>query len=675
MTSAGADGAAQPSESPRARTEPAALRESEKKFSALFAASPAPFLILEPDAPRFTIAEVNEAYLAATMRTREEVVGRGVFEAFPDNPDDAAIAGVSTLRASLERVLASHQPDTLPGLKYDVARPDGTFEERWWSPVNSAVLDEHGEVVAIIHNANDVTEQHRTEAALRESEERLRLALAAGEMGTWLWRIESDEQILDDSLARLMGRGAAEEVTSLEHFLATVVEEDRPRVREAIAGSAQRGSDMDVEFRVVWPDGSLHWLKDQGKYFGGDGHPAFMAGACVDITERKAMEQTLREADRRKDEYLAMLAHELRNPLAPIANALHILRTTGGQGEAAPTAISMMERQVEHVVRLVDDLLDVSRISRGNIELRREPVELAAVIRDAADAARPLYESRELSLALPARPVYVDADFTRLVQVVSNLLQNAAKFTHTDGRVWLTLEKAPGGERRRPEALIRVRDNGVGLAADDRKRIFEIFTQVDASRQRSRGGLGIGLSLVKNLVELHGGTVEVHSAGLRRGSEFVVCLPLAADQPSRPVAPTPATAGGEKADGASHRILVVDDNRMAADSMAMLLELAGHEVHARYGGAEAISAAEELAPELVVLDIGMPDLDGYEVCRRIRQQSWGREIAVAALTGWGQDEDRRRTEAAGFDAHLVKPVAHKKLKELIATLLSDDDVL
>ena len=320
-----------------------------------------------------------------------------------------------------------------------------------------------------------------------------------------------------------------------------------------------------------------------------------------------------------------------------------------------------MQRQVGHMVRLVDDLLDVSRISRGKIELRKEPVELASVVNHAVEAVRPLCESmdHELTVTLPPKPTYLNADPTRLAQVVGNLLNNACKFTEKGGRIRLTVE------RDGKQAVIRVQDTGIGIAAEQLPRIFEMFTQVDTSLERSRDGLGIGLTLVKNLVEMHDGTVEARSAGVGQGSEFVVRLPLL----SEPLPALPQQPSGVKPVATvQRRILVVDDNRDAAESLAMLLKLSGHEVHTAHDGLEAVEAAAKFQPDVILLDIGLPRLNGYEAARRIREQQRDKGLMLVALTGWGQEEDRRRSEEAGFDAHLVKPVDLAALSKLLVEL-------
>lgn len=373
----------------------------------------------------------------------------------------------------------------------------------------------------------------------------------------------------------------------------------------------------------------------------------------------KESEKRLLEADRRKDEFLATLAHELRNPLAPIRNSVQIMRLPNLDGEVAEQARETVERQVTHLVRLVDDLLDVSRISRDMFELRKERVALAVIVQSAIETSRPLIEAsgQELTVRLPSRTVWLHADLTRMAQSVANLLNNAAKYTPKGGHILLS------AERQGKEAVVRVRDTGIGIPDDMLPHIFEMFRQVDTSHERSQGGLGIGLTLVKNLVEMHDGAVEAHSDGVGRGSEFVVRLPIAEEAPG-----SATEIGPESASTAPRRILVVDDNRDAADSLAMLLSHAGHDTQTAYGGAEAIEAAAGFRPDVILLDIGMPKLSGYEVARQIREQAWGKAIFLVALTGWGQAEDRSKSRAAGFNEHLVKPVEHSVLTKLLNDL-------
>jgi PAS domain S-box-containing protein len=364
----------------------------------------------------------------------------------------------------------------------------------------------------------------------------------------------------------------------------------------------------------------------------------------------------LREADRRKDEFLAMLAHELRNPLAPIRNALHVLKQPAADATMMRQVRDMAERQVQHMARLLDDLLDVSRISRGRIELRRERIDVAAILGRSVEAVRPLVEERrhELTVSLPGGKVEVDADPTRLEQILTNLLNNAAKYTDSGGHIWLSAAQVGG------EVALRVRDTGVGIAPDALPHIFDLFVQAERRLDRSsQGGVGIGLTLVKRLVEMHGGRIEASSAGPGQGSEFVVRLPLARPQPPEG---TPRPAGQEiAADLPPRRVLVVDDNQDAADSLAVLLRLAGQDVQVAYDGAAALSLARSFRPEVVFLDIGLPGMDGYEVARRLREHLDGQKTVLVAVTGYGQDEDRRRSRDAGFDFHMVKPAEPRTL--------------
>jgi PAS domain S-box-containing protein len=380
--------------------------------------------------------------------------------------------------------------------------------------------------------------------------------------------------------------------------------------------------------------------------------------AARDVTERKRYEQSLRLADQRKNEFLAMLAHELRNPLAPIRNMLEVMKRASPSGELNEQACAIMDRQVEQMTRLLDDLLDVSRLSHGKIVLRRGPIELASVVHHAVEAARVPCEALglELAVSMPPQPVYLNGDTTRLIQVLSNLLSNACKFTDRGGRISVTIERGDG------QVVIRVRDSGIGIGPDSLPHIFEMFMQVDASLERSVSGLGIGLTLVKNLVELHGGTVEAHSAGVGQGSEFVVRLPTVAGPPER--LPEPAIDPASPV--TARRILIVDDNQDSTDSLAQLLELAGHETAKAYDGLAAVETAAVFRPEVVLLDLGLPKLNGYDTAKKIREQPWGKDMVFVALTGWGQEEDQRRAAAAGFEAHLVKPVDLALLTQLLA---------
>ena len=415
-------------------------------------------------------------------------------------------------------------------------------------------------------------------------------------------------------------------------------------------------------------EGSERRLETQVEPLPGDA--GALAGTLLvlrDVTERSRLEEELRRraqervaADLRKDQFLAMLAHELRNPLAPIRNAVELMRQVETTDPTFQPAREMVERQVKHLARLVDDLLDVSRLTQGNIRLRKEVVSLKAIVERAADAVRPLIESRahDLRLELPADPIFLEADAARLEQVVSNLLDNAAKYTMPGGRIRVTVA------REGAEAVVRVRDSGIGVPPDVLERVFEPFMQSDGSLARTEGGLGVGLTLVRSLVEMHGGVVEAASPGLGQGSEFVVRLP--AELPAGMLAPeaAPATLSAAR----PLRVLVVEDNVDAAESLATLLRLWHHDVKVAHDGRAALQEARTQQPEVVLLDIGLPELDGYQVARRLRDEVGLDHTLLVAMTGYGQPEDRRRSHEAGIHHHFVKPVEPIVLRNLLAGL-------
>ena len=416
--------------------------------------------------------------------------------------------------------------------------------------------------------------------------------------------------------------------------------------------------DFVTEKRFLRHDGETIWVKltvALSRVAGERG--AHGVAVIEDITEQKHAEEDLREADRRKDEFLATLAHELRNPLAPIRNSLHIFRMKGIQDPAVERVTGMMERQVAHMVRMVDDLLEVSRISRGKIELRKETVELASVLRNAVDTSLPLIEKgmHRLTVEVPDEPLRLEADPVRLAQVFANLLNNSAKYTSEGGQIRLSVAVEDG------HAVVCVKDNGEGIPRPMLQRVFNMFTQVDTGK-RAQGGLGIGLTLARTLVHLHGGTIEAASEGSGKGCEFTVRLPLVTHAVDAPKAPRPVTDGAPL-----RRVLVVDDNHDAADSLGMLLQFLGAEVMVVHDGHAALAALKGFQPAVVLLDLGMPGMNGLEVARRMREDPATRSITLVALTGWGQREDRRRTTEAGFDYHLVKPADLGVLQSILST--------
>lgn len=425
--------------------------------------------------------------------------------------------------------------------------------------------------------------------------------------------------------------------------------------------------EIEIRFRH-FKTGEARWMAYKVVVLTNEaGQPTGYATVSQDVTERKQLnDDLLRLAaelsgiDRRKNEFFATLAHELRNPLMPISNMLELVKLAAGDEALVSRAMDTIERQLGQLVRLVDDLLDLNRITRGRLELRRSEVALASVVQQAVEVAGPLLDAsgHELIIELPEEPVYLVADGARLAQLFGNLLNNSCKYTRPDGTIWLT------AERTKSDVVVKVRDNGAGIPPDKLDQIFDMFMQVEATAARSQGGLGIGLTLVKRLAEMHGGTIEARSGGEGHGSEFIVTLPIV-DRVERFPGPASESIG---AWSLPCRILIVDDNVDSAESLALLFQTMGSTSCLAHDGLEALSAIEKYSPEVVLLDIGLPKLDGHEVCRRVRSQSWGKNIIMIALTGWGQDEDRRMSEDAGFDGHIVKPVDYGQLEKLMASL-------
>ncbi|MBM4071510.1 MAG: response regulator [Planctomycetes bacterium] len=511
---------------------------------------------------------------------------------------------------------------------------------------------------AAANQAAVILQHRRAEATLRESEERFArfmqhlpgLAWIKDARGRYLYANDAAEKAFGMSATRLHGK------TDDEIFPPEAAAQFKANDRKALNG----GGAVQVVETLEHEDGAQrHLLVSKFAIPGQGGDAPLVGGVAIDITDRLRAEEALRDADRRKDEFLATLAHELRNPLAPMSNGLQLLRLAGNNERVLEQARGMMERQLQQMVRLIDDLLDVSRITRGKLELRKEWVELASVLHNAVETSRPLVEAagHELQVAFPSEPIDLEADRIRMAQVFANVLNNAAKYTERGGRIWLT------AERQGTSAVVKVRDNGVGIPPHMLTRIFEMFTQVDHSLEKKHGGLGIGLTLVKRLVEMHGGTVEAHSAGQGSGSEFVLCLP-ARTAVSRPQPPVCEERRAALSPG--RRLVIADDNKDSAESLALMLRLTGNDVRTAHDGMAAVEAATSFQPEAMLLDIGMPRLNGYEAARHIRQQPWGKNVILIALTGWGQSEDKQRALAAGFDHHMTKPVDPVELENLLA---------
>lgn len=509
-------------------------------------------------------------------------------------------------------------------------------------------------------------ERERQAEELSAQDERLRFALSAGRLGSWELDLEKLRYECSDICKANYGRPLDAPFT-YEEWSKSIHPADRARVQSGLE-RALAGHDLyDLEYRVIWPNGASHWLMVRGRaVYDAHGNPSRVAGVSLDVTERKrlhdALEQSqtelaaqaeqLRRADRLKDEFLATLAHELRNPLAPIRTGLSLL-SQSTDAQVSERTLGVMQRQVAHMVRLIDDLLDVSRITQGKLELKRERISLSSAVEAALEASLPAVQRAEHTLrtVLCPEPLFVDADPTRLAQIISNLLNNASKYTPNHGQIELSVRRQDQG------VAIAVSDNGMGVPSDCLDDVFEMFNQVDQSLHRAQGGLGIGLALVRTLVGMHGGRVKAESAGLNQGSRFTVWLPLATSEP------LPRARASEHPAAVSHaeRILVVDDNSDAADLLALMLEAAGYQTTSVADGPTAIEAAERLTPQIVILDIGLPGMSGYEVAERLRQDARLDGTSLIALTGWGTPEDQRKALAAGFDVHLTKPVAAEDL--------------
>ena len=629
-------------------------------FEAVFNSSPIGKYLLSPT-PEAVILAVNDAFLQASSRRREDLVGVSLFVAFPSDPDDPASTNEAELRASFARVLESGQPDTLPVQRYPIPLRDAggriTFEERFWSAYSAPVFGPDGGIVCISHTTKDVTEQIRSEKALRESEKRFRALTTAGQV---VYRMNADWT----ELRELDGRGFLRDTSGPErHWLHDYIPEDeQPRVQAAVQEAIRGGAVYELEHRVRRLDGSDGWTLSRAvPLLDADGRVVEWIGAASDITERKAAEEKLRESDRRKDEFLAMLAHELRNPIAPISAAAGLLQRMPTDETLVRRSSQIIARQVGHMTGLIDDLLDVSRVTCGLVELERAPLDLREVLQDAVEQVMPLVRARrhDLALTLPADPIRVEGDQKRLVQVVANLLGNAAKYTPEGGR--LAVRGSVGGGH----ACIEVADNGIGMAPDLTRRAFELFAQAERSSDRSSGGLGLGLALVKSLVELHGGSVACVSPGEGKGSTFSVCLPCL-EEAAQPAAPGDAAAHGPAS--GQLRVLVVDDNVDAAVTLSMLLEASGHETLVEYGAQAGLERARAAHPQACLLDIGLPDMDGRELARRLRADPATADAMLVAVTGYGQDSDRQQILAAGFDHHMVKPVDIGRLEAILATV-------
>ena len=609
-----------------------------------------------------SLTGVIQSWNAAAERlfgyTAEQAVGRHVSLIIP-------VGRLTEEDRILETLKAGQRIDHF---ETERLRRDGTHV-----PVSltiSPITDEAGNVVGASKIVRDITQRREAEA------DRQKLVTLVENSTDFICMSDLEGVPFFVNRAGLFMVGLEDmEQARRTHIRDFFFPEDQQRVMgQFLPSVAHMGhGEIDVRFRhfrtgqALWMAYKVLALTDAS------GRTVAFATVSREVTERRRLEDNLRslaadlsEADRRKNEFLATLAHELRNPLAPLANMLEVLKRGGGREDVTRRALDTMDRQLGHLVRLVDDLLDLSRITHNRLELRPARLELAPVLHQAVQASRLLADSagHEVQVSMPAPPIYLRADAVRLSQVFGNLLNNACKYTAPGGKIDVTVR------REGDEAVVSVRDTGTGIPPDKLDSIFEMFNQVERPLERLQSGLGIGLTLVKRLVEMHGGSVEARSGGEGRGSEFVVTLPTVGHEVEQAVEEPPA-ASQEPAHAC--RILVVDDNVDAASSLVMLLQLGGNEARMVHNGEDVLQAVEELRPELVLLDIGLPEMNGYDVCRHLRERPEGREMLIVALTGWGQEEDRRKSQEAGFDGHLVKPVDYPALMALLARVQQRDE--
>jgi PAS domain S-box-containing protein len=619
-----------------------ALRQSEERLRLLIDGVRDYALVLLDDAGR--VASWNAGAERVKGYMSEEIIGQH-FSCFYPSQDIA---------------------DGKPAQALDAARTTGRFEAQGWRlrsdgsrfwahVVITPVHDAQGALRGFIKITRDLTESRLTTETLRSvvnnvvdgilTIDQQGIVQSVNPAAEKLFTYKSDE-IIGQNVNMLMPAPYCHEH---DQYIANYLRTGQAKIigigREVV-GRRKDGSAFPMELAVGT------FVLDERRFF---------TGIVRDISERKRAAEALQAADRRKEEFLAMLAHELRNPLAPVRNAIKILKLKGPPDPDLAWAREVIDRQVAYMARLLDDLLDVSRISSNKLVLRKESVELTAVVQTAVETSRPLIErdGHGLTVSLPSEPVHVNADPVRLAQVLSNLLNNAAKYTDPGGHIQLT------GTKQGDQVLISVKDDGIGIAPDVLPRIFDMFSQGSHPLERAQGGLGIGLSLVRELIGLHGGSVEARSDGLGRGSEFQVRLPLGAQ--SKNETRQGASEKSEQAGTVKHRLLIADDRKDTVDSLAMLLRIMGHEVQTAYDGQDAIAAAETFRPDVCLIDIGMPKVNGYDVCRHIRQQPWGKDSVLVAMTGWGQEEDKRRAMEAGFDHHILKPADTAELLQLLAS--------
>jgi PAS domain S-box-containing protein len=593
----------------------------------------------------FRVQEINSYALRMEKRQASDILGKTHWEAWPGSE---RLPVADAYRRAMQGNVPVH-------LEHQYIFPDGRCI---WIDPN---VYPTGDGIAAFYR--DISERKKTEWALRDSVERLEFTLDAARIGEWFL------DLVDDTAHRSLRHdqcfGYHEPIADwgFAKFIQHVHPDDQAWVKNEFEAAVRDLQKWHFECRVVWPDHSVHWISAHGSVLEfAEGKPTKMTGIVYEITERKEAEEELRRQAKRRDEFLAMLAHELRNPLAPIGAAAELLQLVRHDEHRVRQTGEVIDRQVRHMTNLVDDLLDVSRVTRGLVELQCVPLDIRHVITDAVEQVSPLIHGRHHHLTLQLSPEvpHVMGDRKRLVQVIANLLNNAAKYTGEGGSILVRTEV------REVHVLIEVADNGIGMPSELVGRVFDLFSQAERTSDRSTGGLGLGLALVKRLVELHGGSVSCNSPGVGKGSRFTVCLPRGLEPEHDPAKPTSHSALANKA--RSLRVLVVDDNADAAAMLAMLLEAAGHQVSVEHGSVRAVERARAEAPDVCLLDIGLPEMDGNELAKRLRRQPETASAVLVAVTGYGQETDREHSRVAGFDHHLVKPVDTAKLAAIFETI-------
>ena len=600
--------------------------------------------------PKHVFELANEAYYQ--LVGHRDIIGKGVWEALPE------VAGQG-FEEFLDSVYQTGVPWATRGMPFAVQRErNGPVTQRYVDLVYQPYRDSQGVTIGIFAQGYDVTDAIEAQAARRDSDERLKDGMEAAKMVVWDWDLATGALAYSENIFGVLGVRP----DRMEGVSAYIHPDDRERIAEAHATAVARTGAYQEIVRFTRPDTNRQiWLDSRGKVrYDGDGAAIGIRGVTVDVTERYQAEFELREANRRKDDFLAMLAHELRNPLAPISTAAEMLKIFAGDDPKVRKSSEVISRQVGHMTALVDDLLDVSRVTRGLVELQKELVDIKSVVSSAVEQARPLIEARRhaLTVRMEASHAMVLGDRTRLTQAIANLLNNAAKYTPQGGEITLAVT----GTTKNVD--ISVIDNGIGIDGKLLPHVFDLFTQAERTPDRSQGGLGIGLALVKTMVALHGGAVTASSDGPGTGSRFSLSLPTIAEPHDQEADSREAMPGVR----ACVSVMIVDDNVDAAESLAALLEAHGHKVTVMAHPLNAISAAREQPPQVFILDIGLPEMDGYELARQLRAAPGTRNALFIALTGYGQAHDRVLSKTVGFDHHFVKPMDTERLRQILGAV-------